>query len=97
MVRVPPLFPGNFPMTDAADFFRSSLDQIIDLRHLLAILASRLLWRELEVAAEDDRKERPRPFLCLVFGALYDAIQSMREHGRSVFGDSDRRFAAGAA
>jgi hypothetical protein len=75
-------------MTDVADFFRSSLDQIIDLRHLLAILASRLPWRELEVAAEDDRREMPRPFCALYLersttryrgwvkmGALFSEIQ----------------------
>jgi len=37
-----PQFSGSFPMTDAADFFRSRLDQMIDLRHPLAILASRM-------------------------------------------------------
>ncbi len=35
-------------MSDAADFFRSCLDQMIDLRHPLAVLASRLPWQELE-------------------------------------------------
>ncbi len=35
-------------MSDAADFFRSRLDQMIDLRHPLAVLASRLPWQELE-------------------------------------------------
>ncbi len=35
-------------MSDAADFFRSRLDQVIDLRHPLAVLASRLPWQELE-------------------------------------------------
>lgn len=35
-------------MSDTADFFRSRLDQMIDLRHPLAVLASRLPWQELE-------------------------------------------------
>ncbi|MBL8329541.1 MAG: IS5 family transposase, partial [Rubrivivax sp.] len=37
-------------MTDAADFFRSGLDQMIDLRHPLAVLASRLPWQEIEAS-----------------------------------------------
>ena len=41
-----PLFSGSFwensPMTDTADFFRSRLDQMIELRHPLAVLASRI-------------------------------------------------------
>jgi hypothetical protein len=43
-----PDFPGVLPMSDAADFFRSRVDQMIDLRHPLAVLASRLPWQELE-------------------------------------------------
>ena len=35
-------------MSDTADFFRSRLDQMIDLRHPLAVLASRMPWQELE-------------------------------------------------
>jgi len=34
------------PMTD--DFFRARLDQMIDLRHPLAVLASRMPWAEIE-------------------------------------------------
>jgi IS5 family transposase len=34
-------------MTGTADFFRSRLDQMIDLRHPLAVLASRMPWQEL--------------------------------------------------
>ncbi len=34
-------------MTDAADFFRSRLGQMIDRRHPLATLASRMPWQEL--------------------------------------------------
>jgi len=37
-------------MTDTADFFRSRLDQMIDLRHPLAVLASRMPWQELEAS-----------------------------------------------
>jgi IS5 family transposase len=37
-------------MNDTADFFRSRLDQMIDLRHPLAVLASRMPWQELEAS-----------------------------------------------
>ena len=37
-------------MSDTADFFRSRLDQMIDLRHPLAVLSSRMPWQELEAS-----------------------------------------------
>ena len=37
-------------MTDTQDFFRSRLDAMIDLRHPLAILATRLPWTQIEAA-----------------------------------------------
>src|SRR5690606_12080074 len=48
------LFSGSFtamfacPATD--DFFRARIDQMIDLRHPLAVLASRMPWQEIEAA-----------------------------------------------
>ena len=46
------------------DFFRARLDQMIDLRHPLAVLASRMPWSQIEsslapVFAHRDRKGRP--------------------------------------
>ena len=35
---------------EAEDFFRSRLDQMIDLRHPLAKLASRMPWQEIEAS-----------------------------------------------
>lgn len=35
-------------MTD--DFFRNRLDQMIDLRHPLAVLANRMPWQEIEAS-----------------------------------------------
>ncbi len=35
-------------MSEADDFFRRRLGQMIDLRHPLAVLASRMPWQELE-------------------------------------------------
>ena len=48
-------------MTD--DFFRNRLDQMIDLRHPLAVLARRMPWQTLEAVlapslAHRDRKGR---------------------------------------
>jgi IS5 family transposase len=37
-------------MSFEADFFRSRLDQMIDLRSPLAILASRMPWQEIEAS-----------------------------------------------
>ena len=36
------------PATD--DFFRSRIDQMIDLRHPLTVLASRMPWQEIEAS-----------------------------------------------
>lgn len=35
----------EFPLMAADDFFRARLDQMIDLRHALAVLAARVPWR----------------------------------------------------
>lgn len=37
-------------MSPIDDFFRSRLDQMIDLRHPLVILASRMPWQEIEAS-----------------------------------------------
>jgi IS5 family transposase len=38
-------------MSDTADFLRSRLDQMIDLRHPPAVLSSRTPWQEWEASA----------------------------------------------
>lgn len=42
------LLSGSFEHTMTDDFFRNRLDQMIDLRHPLAVLASRMPWQEIE-------------------------------------------------
>ena len=37
-------------MSETADFFRVRLDQMIDLRHPLAVLANRIPWQQIEVS-----------------------------------------------
>lgn len=46
-------------MTD--DFFRARLDQMIDLRHPLAVLAKRLPWTEIEVSLAPVFAHKDRP------------------------------------
>ena len=43
------------------DFFRARLDQMIDLRHPLAVLAQRLPWTQIEAALAPAFAHRPRP------------------------------------
>lgn len=47
-------FSGSFwetpPITDTVDFFRSRLDQLIDLHHPLAVLLSRMPLQEKEAS-----------------------------------------------
>ncbi len=53
---------GSFDrvMSDSADFFRSRLDQMIDLRHPLAVLASRMPWQEIEATIAHHFARRAR-------------------------------------
>lgn len=43
------------------DFFRSRLDQMIDLRHPLAVLASRLPWVSIEAAVAPKVAHQAKP------------------------------------
>jgi transposase, IS5 family len=43
-----------------ADFFRARLDHMIDLRHSLAVLASRLPWQAIEAACAHRFSRRGR-------------------------------------
>jgi IS5 family transposase len=53
-------FLGVLPMSETDDFFRSRLDQMIDLRHPLAVLASRMPWQELEANIAGQLAQRIR-------------------------------------
>ena len=37
-------------MSDTGDFFRGRIDQMIDLRHPLAVLSARIPWQEIEAS-----------------------------------------------
>ena len=43
------------------DFFRSRLDQMIDLKHPLAVLATRLPWATIEAAVAPKLAHQARP------------------------------------
>ena len=38
------------PASQTEDFFRGRLDQMIDLRHPLAVLSTHMLWQEIEAS-----------------------------------------------
>ena len=46
------------PATD--DFFRARIDQMIDLRHPLAVLASRMPWQKIEAGVVERWADTPR-------------------------------------
>ncbi len=43
------------------DFFRSRLEQMIDMRHPLAVLAARLPWTEIEASVAPLLARQARP------------------------------------
>ncbi len=47
-------------MSDTADFFRGRIDQMIDLRHPLAVLGSRMPWQEIEASLAGQFARRVR-------------------------------------
>ena len=50
----------------APDCFRSRLDQIIDLRHPLAVLSTRLAWASIEAAVAPNLAHQSKPAKRLV-------------------------------
>jgi hypothetical protein len=46
------LFSGRLklPISQTEDFFRGRLDQMIDLRHPLAVLSTHMPWQEIEAS-----------------------------------------------
>jgi IS5 family transposase len=47
-------------MSDTADFFRGRIDQMIDLRHPLAVLGARMPWQEIEAGLAQQFARRVR-------------------------------------
>jgi len=57
--------------TDTADFFRPRLAEMIDLRHPLAVLASRLPWAQIEAALAPHFARQARPGRVLAHDDLF--------------------------
>jgi len=66
-------------MSDTADFFRSRLDQMIDLRHPLAVLSSRMPWQELEASVSHLFAKKVRA------GKVIDEADVWRQSDRHAF------------
>jgi IS5 family transposase len=66
-------------MSDTADFFRSRLDQMIDLRHPLAVLSSRMPWQELEASVSHLFAKKVRA------GKVIDEADFWRQSDRHAF------------
>lgn len=70
-------------MSDTADFFRGRLDQMIDLRHPLAVLGSRMPWQEIEASLAQQFARRVR--------------DGKRLEGMDLFGPSTQLVGAGVS
>ncbi|MCX7231628.1 MAG: transposase, partial [Burkholderiales bacterium] len=70
-------------MIDASDFFRGRIDQMIDLRHPLAVLASRMPWQEIEASLDSQFARRVR--------------EGKRVEGMDLFGPSTQLMGAGVS
>lgn len=73
-------------MSDTADFFRSRLDQMIDLRHPLAVLASRMPWQEIEASVAHLFARRVRSGKAMVDVDLFGSTASLVGAGVSKAG-----------
>lgn len=68
------------------DFFRARLDQMIDLRHPLAVLAGRLPWSQIEAALAPVFERRNRPGQMVEIDDLFGATQVIVGAGVSAAG-----------
>lgn len=73
-------------MSDAADFFRSRLDQMIDLRHPLAVLASRMPWQEIEASIAHAFAKKVRAGKKIEHEDLFGAVAGVAAGGISPAG-----------
>jgi len=73
-------------MSDTDDFFRSRLDQMIDLRQPLSVLASRMPWQEIEASVAHLFAHRLRSGKAMVNGDLFGTTASLIGAGVSKAG-----------
>jgi len=71
-------------MTD--DFFRARLEQMIDLKHPLAVLASRLPWRQIETALAPSFVRKDREGKVIADSDLFGATLAIAGGGISAAG-----------
>ena len=70
-------------MSDTADFFRGRFDQMIDLRHPLVVLGTRMPWQEIEASLAGQFARRVR--------------EGKRLEGMDLFGPSTQLVGAGVS
>ncbi len=71
-------------MTD--DFFRARLEQMIDLKHPLAVLASRMPWDQLEIALAPSFVRKDREGKAMVGDDLFGMTVEIAGSGKSAAG-----------
>jgi IS5 family transposase len=70
------------------DFFRSRLDQMIDLRHPLAVLATRMPWERIEAALAPIFAHKNRPGKTIASETLFGTTVQTTPTGPSRGGAS---------
>jgi IS5 family transposase len=73
-------------MSETADFFRARLDQMIDLRHPLAVLANRMPWQEIEASIAHRFAKQARAGKTLLDADLFGSTVSVSGAGVSKAG-----------
>lgn len=68
------------------DFFRARLDQMIDLRHPLAVLAGRMPWSQIEAALAPAFARKNRPGQGMSGSGLFGTTLEIAGAGVSVAG-----------
>lgn len=81
----------------APDFFRSRLDAMIDLRHPLAVLATRMPWRTIEATLAPLFERRTREALSSTVPDLFGMAPKLAGAGVSVAGGATSAIAQVAA
>ncbi len=68
--------------TATEDFFRLRLDHMVDLRHSLAVLSSRMPWQQIEASLAHRFSAKVR--LCEVTSVMLEWVQVLRELTRTI-------------
>lgn len=82
-------------MSITADFFRNRLDQMIDLRHPLAVLANRMPWQEIEASLAHHFARQVRAGKKIEDSDLFGATEVIAGAGVSKAGRPRKRIEQG--